>query len=160
MRLSKNYSGHQIDVLVLDVPDSIEGAVPPAFSNNFRIAAGLQKLAQIYIIKLFTALESKVLDKERGTAIGDLLVGQVSTTEDFLNHIINVGHVETVAEIFEDQELRIDDDKVIPDDEFLVEADLVDLVILDPSSVKFTVRITTNDSTGTYIIPIRFPVGS
>ena len=160
MKLSNSYAGHQIDILALDVPDSIEGEVPPSFSNVFRICAGMQKVAQIYIIKLFTALESKLVDKTEGTVIGDLLLGRIAVGADFINDTISIGHVEAVSSILDDQEQRIDSGKTIPDDENLQEATLISIENIDATKVKFTVGLDTLSESGVYIIPVKFPVGS
>jgi len=157
---NKNYTGRKVDLFIMDlrVPQ-FDGEAGLKLSDPVRITTGIQKLVQIYMITFLTAVDSKVLDRTAGTAVGDLVVGGVTPSEDAIRHLINISAVEAQAQILEQQEDLVDGGEVIPDDELLETAQLTGLAILNRTDVRVDVTIVTvAGDLFQFVVPIIFAI--
>ena len=142
---TRNYVGRAVDAYIMDLPEPpFEGQAGLRFQSNVKVATGIQKLAQLYTILLFTATGSKLLVPTDGTALGDLVLGGVTPLREQIRFQVNIGNLEAKSMILEDQEDLIDQGiEDIPDDELLDTSQVVGLEIPDRSTVIVTVLLTT-----------------
>jgi len=145
VEFTKNYFGRSIDAYIADLPEpSFEGKAGLRFQSNVKVASGIQKLAQIYMITLFTAVGSKLLAPTEGTAIGNLVLGGVTPIKEQIRFQINIGNLEAQSLILQEQaDLEDQGIEDIPDDETLIASQITDLQIPDRSTVRVTVLLTT-----------------
>jgi len=142
---TRSYFGRSVDAYIMALPEpGFEGQAGLRFQNNTKVATGIQKLAQIYMITLLTAVGSRLLAPLEGTLLGNLVLGGVTPLEDRIRHIVNIANLEARQAIFNDQEDIIDQElEVAPDDELLTSSIVVDLQIPDRTQVNVTVMLET-----------------
>lgn len=156
-KFSSNYFGRNVDVFVLETPEpTFRGQASLKFPTNPKICTGIQKLAQIYIITLFTAVESKLLNPTEGTAIGDLVLGTLAFIEEEIRHILNIGNSEAQDLIIENQTDLLDIGlEEIPEDEQLDSSNILDIRVIDKSKVEFDVELNSvAGESRIFIIPL------
>ena len=154
---STNYFGRHVDVYIADLPEpDFEGEMGLRFGSNVKVATGLQKLVQIYVITLFTAVGSKLLAPTEGTTVGSLAVGRQSPGTGQLRHVINIGNAEALDQILEDQGTILSEGtEPIPDDELLSSATPLDISVPSCDQVDFTVLLeSAAGESAVFVIPL------
>jgi len=144
-------------VYLLELPEpSFTGKAALKFPEKVKVTTGIQKLAQQYVITLFTAPGSDTVEPLIGTTIGEVLLGGIAPVEEEIRHFINIGNSEAEEQIATDQQDVLDAGlESIPEDEQLASATVLDVRIRDKTRVEFDVLLTTvaGDSRA-YIVPL------
>lgn len=137
-----DYTGRTRDVSILQYPDATKvdaQTVQPAFGQVSRFCAGVQKLAQKYLVILFTNLGSQLYYPEFGTNLLYTLRAGVSPVDSLAAaQIFNLASFEAVNTLKAYQAT----DETIPLDEQLVSAELTNISLIG-GSVSFEVTLTT-----------------
>lgn len=159
-RKTFNYSGRTVDLFIMDLPeDTFAGEAQLKISTPVRICTGAQKLVQIFLIQFLTGIGTKTLDPTWGTAIGDEVIGLIVPDEDTMRHLINISNVETRDQILEQQNDLVDADVEIPDDEFLVESSIEEVLIVNVDDVRVKIYLETQAGAGVeFVVPINFSI--
>jgi len=147
LQLSYTYTGRSIDVLMVDPPASITGAISLTYPRPSKICTGVQKLAQKFIIVLLTAPDTQPFEVGRGTLLGSMVHTSVAIRRNLIEHACLSSVKSARDTIVEDQ---TDD---TPGDEYLIDAELKDFAFTANGGISFTVEMTTRDNT-VYIIPL------
>jgi phage baseplate assembly protein W len=137
-----DYTGRKKDISILQYPDAAATGpqpVTPAFGKQARFCAGVQKLVQKYLIVLMTNLSSQVYYPEFGTNLLYTLQAGISPTDRLrAGQLFRLASFETVLTL---KSYQVDHPE-IPDDERIVAANLVDIVLYG-GMASFSVSIVT-----------------
>ena len=153
---TSSYFGRYVDVYVMALPEpGFEGEADLRFGSITKVCSGIQKLAQLYMINLLTAVGSKLLAPTDGSGVGNLVIGGSSPGVTRLRHIINIGNAQTVDLILGNQADILDaGTEPIPDDELLIAATPISVDVTQCDSASFTVLLETAADVGTFVIPL------
>lgn len=154
-----SYFNRNVDVYIMDLPEpSFEGSAKLTFqaSRGGKTCAGLQKLAQVYLITLLTGLGSRLSAPSTGTPLGNLTIGTSNIESQTIRHLVNISHAIAVDEIKAEQSnLASSGLEQLPDDESLASAAILNLEVADCSSVSMTVLLTSEAGTSvTFVVPL------
>ena len=102
---STNYSGRTIDLFIAN---DYKGEIDFVFSN--KVITGINKLAQIFIIKFFTSFGSRYISKD-GTTLLDNFYGS-NIDQDLVSSYINLSIEEVSRYMREDQPEEYSDERL------------------------------------------------
>lgn len=151
---STNYVDRKKDISILQYPDAtIVGAqdMRVEFDLVTKYCSGIQKLAQKYVIILFTNIGSQKYYPDFGTEFLWTLQAGISPTDKIAAaQIFNLASYDAVNTLKRHQAERDN----IPLDERIASASLEDISLYG-GSVSFSVQLNTEASTGvTFLIPL------
>jgi hypothetical protein len=104
--LTKDYGDRKLDIMITD---GYSGKLSFEFSNKF--VAGIQKAVQSFIIRLFTAFNSRLTDKTDGTTFGSRFPELAQTDPGLVYHIMSFSISEIIEQLsqepssFEDERI-------------------------------------------------------
>ena len=154
---STSYFGRYVDLYIMGVPEpSFEGRAALTFDPNVRVCTGLQKLIQIYMITILTAVGSKLLAPDDGTLVGGLVVGGIMPLSTLITHQVNIANAQAIDQILTDQgDILSEGLEPIPDDELLVTASGVEVDVVSCAEFSFTVQLdNVAGDTATFVVPL------
>lgn len=137
MSTAQDYVGRRVDVLVFQ--DSGHGALRLqdlfGFDEMGRVCAGVQKVAQRWLIQLLTPIGSKAYSEDGTNLIPDIRSGRIRTDSDAMLsfQLANLRAIRRVQASEEDGD---------PDDERLSSTELKGLAIAE-DRIELRVQLTT-----------------
>ena len=132
MAFTTDYTNRKVDLLLTD---DILGKFSFTFSNQ--ITSGIQKMAQIFTIKMFTITGSKIIDGSSGTTLLEN-IQNMPANEALVSHYINMAISDTVTQMIEEQA------DVVYDDEKIKAANLVSVEVVQ-DKVTATIELESED---------------
>lgn len=104
---------------------------------------GPEKLVQIYVVVLFTAPGSKLINKEMGTPLGEALKSIVNMSIEHITNLFNIANIEALDFIKADQ-INLEQEGVfLPKDEKLREARIIEVRVLDKTTIRVQIQLIT-----------------
>lgn len=153
-KLTTNYTGREKDINIFPtVRPTVKGPqpTPGSFGKVSSYCAGIQKLAQRYLIALLTIRGSQPNFPNFGTnLLKQVNTGSVTTNGDLV-HIFNFANVSVISAFRSAQEKA----KNIPMDEQLDTVVLNSVSVTVGNSVNYNISLYTNaGQTYDYVLPI------
>ena len=158
--VSRSYSGRTVDLLMFDINSDIAtGPVTLSFSDNPKICTGIQKVSQIFESTLFTELGSILADKTYGIdGVGQ--IGITNVRSEYTKQVFELAVFDSLAAMKEEQEALAAAGTVLPLDEILTNAEILDLSVVK-DKVNLNVKLTTAaGTTRVLILPTTNAMGS
>ena len=157
--VSSNYKGRTVDLLVfqIDQPNAT-GPVTLSLSDTPKICAGVQKVSQIYVSTFFTTLGSILADKTYGVdSVGQ--VGITNVVPEHTKQVFSLAVFDTLSIMKSEQDNLAIAGVVLPYDEILTNAEIVDLSAYK-DTVNLKVKLTTAAGTSrVLILPVTTALG-
>jgi hypothetical protein len=148
LRLSRDYANRDVDILMVTGPTDGEGELDLGFDSPIPFCTGAQKLAQRFIILLLNAPDSVFIEPDEGTLVGGLFTTGVIPREQELRGYFILSIKSVYDLIYAEQT------DATPDDEYLVDANLHSLDVLNNGTISCKIELELRDNT-VYIIPLK-----
>ena len=149
MQVSSNYTGRTTDLMISSTFDGKWTWDFPSY-----VVTGIQKLAQIFVVRFFTAENSKLMDPNDGTLFAENIYKLQSIDTATVIHYINVSTRQTLEQM-QDEEVESD-----PDDEKITDLSAYD-ISYDISAGILSVYFSLETEAGTdynFILPVKLPI--
>jgi len=137
---STNYTGRVIDLSIFQFDgERLSGDLELAYGSPVKIITGMEKAKQAWLSVFLTAKNSALFEPNRGTFFGEV-VGQTNIDTSTIEHVANIATVETMNIVTDDQ---LGSTKEIPDDEYIVGAQVLDIMsdVNDPSQLLLQIGL-------------------
>ena len=137
-----NYTDRKVDI---SITTNYQGLLEFKIPN--KVTSGIQKVVQMFILELFTALDSNIFNNNGGTYFGSVITNKEGTPyKGLMSHYISAA-ISTVVE-------TLSQEKSVSTDENIASA-IVEDFTEDKTSATVKILLTTEAGTShSFLVPI------